>query len=699
MEILLALGFLLLVAISLIGGLKWALAGWVAIGAALVVLRNWSYAAGFSEISLIVGIAAMLPIIIIIARFKDIYQKLQSSYQKLAGTNQHLQVLLDNVPEVVWSVHYPSLRFIYINQACRTVFGVSPEDFYQQPRLMLKFIYPPDRRKVKNFLRLLGKTKAAQSFTLRIMTKSGEIKWIENKVKPILDAQGRIVYLDSIITDITDKKKIEKKLWQEREFSKLIVENTPAVIIAVDKDSHIIMLNKGMEELTGYRREQVLGKSYLDLFVPKDDRQKVQKVFADVFAGVKNANTKNHIAAITGEVHLISWSITSILDIDKKIIAIVGIGMDITKEELAKKELAQKHRQLLAVHHHVRELSERDSLTELYNRRYFEKYLQELNYDAVRPVSIILADINGLKLINDIYGHLKGDQVIKQIAKHLSGPLRQEDVVARIGGDEFAIVLPKVDYPQAETVKERILKQVEQDISVLNGLGIGLSIGVATALGRSQMETAMIKADDLMYQEKFIGSERAKSELFRLLEEKMVLADHQAPERLSMMEQFALCFASHLKLTEEDNRDLLTLIKYHDIGNSVIGQQIFVSSRKLSHEEQAVVRSHVDIGRRICTSFVKLNRISHYLYHHHEHWDGSGYPSGIAGQDIPIIARVFAIIDAFEAMTGTRPYRPSKTWAEAVQELEAKAGSQFDPMLVDLFVNKILLVADSGQIC
>ncbi|MDW7675911.1 MAG: HD domain-containing phosphohydrolase, partial [Bacillota bacterium] len=262
--------------------------------------------------------------------------------------------------------------------------------------------------------------------------------------------------------------------------------------------------------------------------------------------------------------------------------------------------------------------------------------------------------------------------------------------VARIGGDEFAIILPRVNAEQAQLVKNRILERLKARVNFMEGFAISLSIGVETAINEITLDQAFKKADDEMYKEKMIGSTRLKKQIFGLLEKRMMLRDWMSPIRLKLIQDAAKAFAYYVGLSEKELKDLLTLSKYHDIGNSILDEHIFTCANKLAEQELQIMRSHVEAGRRICSCYPSLTDISDYLYYHHEWWNGTGYPIGIEGKKIPLIARIFSIIDAFEAMTGERPYQTTKKLDEAIAELKEKSGTQFDPILVQVFCDKVL---------
>ncbi|MDW7675616.1 MAG: PAS domain S-box protein, partial [Bacillota bacterium] len=427
-QVLLLSGVFPVLIYSLAGGIKGALLSWLVMSATIMLLGPVVYQGDMLNADKAFGLMVMLPIAVAMGIFQDVNHKLKLTQGQLTAAKEKLQTLVNEIPEVLGSITYPNLQVDYISPSCKEVLGYSPEEYYQNPQHIIKSVYREDRKKINNFLKLITRTKATESFTIRIWNRNKDkMVWLENRVKPILDHNNEIIRLDTISIDITEKKLVEKKLWWEKEFSKLIVEKTPAIIIGVDRQGKIILFNKALEELTGYNREQVLGKSYSKLFVPVKERSETDEFIRSMFLENKTAKRQGKIITIDGKLKYISWNNSTITDINRQNSAIVGIGTDVTMELQAKEELEKKHRQLMVAHDKVRELSERDFLTDVYNRRYFEKCLSDMGKEVNKPTSIMVVDIDGLKLINDIYGHAKGDQLVKAVAKHLTYPLRQED--------------------------------------------------------------------------------------------------------------------------------------------------------------------------------------------------------------------------------------------------------------------------------
>jgi len=340
----------------------------------------------------------------------------------------------------------------------------------------------------------------------------------------------------------------------------------------------------------------------------------------------------------------------------------------------------------------VRQLSVRDPLTGLFNRLRFEEKVKELA-DGDQPVSVLMIDLDGLKLVNDTLGHARGDEMLKAAAGVISRACREGDFAARLGGDEFAVVLPGTDGQTAARVSAAILQGMEEFNRAGADVQLSFSVGCATA-GPMPLEAAVRAADAAMYRNKLGKTLQRRSSLLNtlnaVLAEKGRLSNAHG-ERLSRL---ARAFAAAAGLPPQDERDLELLAVAHDVGKVGVPDYVFLKPGPLTAEERSLMEKHCEIGHRIAKGAAELDSIARFILHHHERWDGQGYPDGLTGEEIPRVCRLLAIIDAFEAMTSDRPYRRAMTQEEALAELRRCRGTQFDPVMVDVFLNEVIPVLD-----
>ncbi|OPX92192.1 MAG: Cyclic di-GMP phosphodiesterase response regulator RpfG [Pelotomaculum sp. PtaB.Bin104] len=333
-----------------------------------------------------------------------------------------------------------------------------------------------------------------------------------------------------------------------------------------------------------------------------------------------------------------------------------------------------------------------DSLTGIYNRSFFQREMDRIQEDSTLIASIVLCDLDGLKLINDTLGHSKGNMLLVAAARIIKSAFRSSDVVARVGGDEFAILIPESSIEAAQAAYNRIKEAVEQHNEISPELPLSISVGYASGCPASQNLSNLFKeADDNMYREKLSRKQTARNliiqTLFKAMEKRDFTAEYNGGGNL---EELVASMAKALKLTSAAcAAGLQLLARYHDIGNVGIPEAILFKPGPLTTDEIAEVKRHCEIGYRIAQIAPELKHIASFILKHHEWWNGQGYPAGLKGDDIPLECRIFAIADAYCSMTAKRPYRGKKSGEQALAEINLMAGIQFDPHLVRVFTELI----------
>ncbi|MDW7668911.1 MAG: HD-GYP domain-containing protein, partial [Bacillota bacterium] len=331
-------------------------------------------------------------------------------------------------------------------------------------------------------------------------------------------------------------------------------------------------------------------------------------------------------------------------------------------------------------------LSFYDQLTGLYNRRFFEVELERLDSDRNLPISLIMADVNGLKLINDAFGHKYGDELLIKAAKALQEVCRQEDIISRVGGDEFVILLPKTDRETAKEIVNRIAKNIK-DIKIKD-LNMSIALGYGTKEKEIQsLEEIYTEAENRMYKNKLFRSSNIKGNMVSTILNTIYHSNPREKIHSTSVSKLSEHMADALGLNEEMKTDLKVAGLLHDIGKVAVDKSILNKIQKLTSKEWEEIKNHSDIGYRILSSVNNLSPIAEYVLHHHERWDGDGYPKGLRGEEIPYISRIVAVCNAYDAMTREEPYREPMTKKEAIKELRANSGTQFDPEVVKVFIN------------
>jgi len=360
-----------------------------------------------------------------------------------------------------------------------------------------------------------------------------------------------------------------------------------------------------------------------------------------------------------------------------------------------------------------------DDLTELYKHSYFQEALAKQFENAENkkePISIILIDVDNFKEYNDIHGHQAGDEVLKKLARIFTSSVRENDIVARYGGEEFAILLPNTDEQQAAAIAEEIRKKVEHTVFYNHqsqSCGqVTVSMGVSCYPNKAKDKREFIESvDEALCKAKHLNKNRVEifsSVLQDLKKEigeghidlvsslKTLIGIINSKDRytyghLERVVIFCQMMAEYLGLSEHERKVLRYAAYLHDLGKVETPKEILNKTMPLSEEEWNILKQHPESGVLILRPVEELSEVIPVILHHHERYDGTGYPHGLKGDEIPYLARILSIADSFDTMTSNRPYQLRCSYDEAVKELERCSGSQFDPEIVQAFVEVVKL--------
>lgn len=459
------------------------------------------------------------------------------------------------------------------------------------------------------------------------------------------------------------KELFRKKMWLETTLLSI-----GEGVVVTDIDDVIQMSNREAQMITGLKESEVSGKKFSDAYpmtftcpnspIEGDDR--TSYAYEGVYI-TPEGNRKE-----------LDLRISSILFQGKECLGSVVVFRDVTERKRIEIE-----NQYLTYH---------DKLTGLYNRRFFEEETKRLDVARNLPISIVIGDVNGLKLINDVFGHLAGDQLLTAAANAVQSVCREEDIVARWGGDEYIILLPRTGSVDSEKIAERIREKCRG--TQINSVALSIALGCATKIiPEDDLASVIKRADDSMYQVKLIEGKSMKNHAVQSILSTLYESVETEEVHSNRVSRFCELLAGALRLSHLETSELIVTGKVHDIGKVALDRNILNKPGKLTPEEYEAVKQHSLKGYNILHASVDLSHLANYVLYHHERWDGTGYPSGLKGTSIPFFSRILTVADTYEALTGQRPYREPVGKEEALREIQRCSASQFDPAVVDALMS------------
>ncbi|MEN6461189.1 MAG: PocR ligand-binding domain-containing protein [Syntrophomonas sp.] len=442
-----------------------------------------------------------------------------------------------------------------------------------------------------------------------------------------------------------------------------------------DLDDGTAYYSSRWTEILGYSQDEIEPyiSSWENLIHP-EDRASVMKNLQSHYTGTTDRyEAEYRMLAKSGEWRWIQGRGKALIRNEKgQAKRVAGTHIDVTE---------CKH-----AHEKLRHMSLHNFLTGLYNRVYFEQEMKRLEVEGIIPVGIIICDIDGLKLINDTMGHNAGDNMLRNAARIIKKCFPEDIVVARIGGDEFAILIPNCDQKYMEEACTRIKNAVAWGNAKNPGTPLSLSIGFAWRDSLPlNMNSIFSEADNHMYREKLHSRQSLHSTIVNTLMKALEERDFITGGHVNRLQHLVVSLAYTLGLPVCRINELRLLAQFHDIGKVGISDRILFKNGPLTDEEFIEMQRHSEIGCRIAQTAPELVPIADWILKHHEWWNGNGYPLGLKGEEIPLECRILAIADAFDAMISDRPYRYALSCQEAINELNRCSGTQFDPNLVEMF--------------
>lgn len=467
--------------------------------------------------------------------------------------------------------------------------------------------------------------------------------------------------------ELTIRRQTENKLRKAQANNQALLNSIPDPLFIINRNGKFLDYKAGKEPLL-IDFEQLRGKTIGDI-APNTIAEKAMQCLNQAFTA--------------GTTQLLEYQLpinSKILHYEARIIA-----SDTNEALIIVRNITDRKRMV----EQLKKLSLHDSLTGVYNRAYFEKQMNKLPAMGYASIGLLVCDVDGLKVINDTLGHHTGDIVLKRVARILRQAFRSNDIIARIGGDEFVVLLVNHAVADFETACHKIQELIARYNKNNPTLPISLSLGYAVSQAIPDMNVLFKEADNNMYREKLHRQKSAKNAIVQALIKALEARDYLTEGHGERLQGLVESFAKNLDLPDTVVADFKLLAHFHDIGKVGIPDNILFKPGSLSNEEWAIMRQHCEIGYRIANSAPDLAPIADWILTHHEWWNGQGYPQGMTGENIPLACRILALADTYDAMTNDRPYRKALSHCEAVIEIKKYAGIQFDPVLADRFIHLI----------
>ena len=565
------------------------------------------------------------------------------------------RLLVDAVPQPIW-IKDKDLRFIYTNKKYidinnikkGNIIGLCEEDLYR------KEIADKSNEMCSKALNSMSTVKEKR------YTNEG-IK-VDSTVFPLTDDNGELEGIAGIDIPIISK---------EESITEMILDSLQAGIFYKDRELGYLYNNKKFDDLLSKDKESIIeNKNPLNESICESKNKFIQED-KKVFETKKTVKKEEKIELGNGENLYTEIIKTPVLNDNNEVSGIIGLLLDITDRKKIEKKLKY--------------LSYTDILTKVYNRTCFEEKAKKIFKEENLPMGIIMGDTNGLKIVNDTLGHEEGDELLKLTTKVLKDVCKGNELIFRIGGDEFAIIIPKAKENECETLIKNIIDSCNNYKHDLIKISIALGYSVTYDLDKSIYDT-LKEAEDMVYRKKLLEKNSFNSSVISSLQATLQEKSLETKAHTERVVENSIKIGERLSLPLSVMDELILVAKLHDIGKIGINESILLKLDNLTEEEFGIIKSHTEKGYRIIKAANHLESVAKGVLTHHERWDGNGYPLKLKEDKIPLIARIVSVADAYDVMTTNRVYKNALSKDEAIRELKKNSGKQFDPNIVKVFI-------------
>jgi diguanylate cyclase (GGDEF)-like protein/PAS domain S-box-containing protein/putative nucleotidyltransferase with HDIG domain len=632
-----------------------------------------------NRVLIIVSIASLG----IAALFYAYYTQTLKNEQKLSAyigeSEQRMSALLSNLPGMAYRCRNDrNWTMQYVSEGCYRLTGYTKEELLHNNMVSYNdIILQSYRENIWTTWQDKLQNRETVEMEYEIQTKDGMTKWVWEQGRGVFDDQERVIALEGLIIDISER--IENTRIRKLSEEKLttVLKSIGDGVITVDKKGRIDFINPMASELLEIS-QNLNGEDFDELFSFQSTMTK-QPVESPIYQCLNNKKTSSAEQLLIMNTHQ-----GKSLEVESNASPLINLNT-IEGVVLVFRDVSSR----LAKEREIEYLSYHDELTGLYNRRFFEEEIKRLDMPRNLPITLIMSDVNGLKIINDGFGHPVGDQLLQSAAMAIKNSCRNDEIIARMGGDEFAILLPGVNEEEAMKVISRMNKNAAA--SIIMGLPVSIAFGFAT---KNEPHESILKilqaAEDRMYQNKITEGSTSRNQTIKVMLQSLFSRSPREEAHILHVSHICELFATVLGFDRDQTIELKLAAQLHDIGKIAIEQRILEKPELLSDHERVQMERHTETGFRILSTTAEYLNVAQIVYDHHEKVDGSGYPRGLKGDQIPIGARMLSIAEAVDAMSNDQPHRKAMNKEQIKAELIRCSNTQFDGRLVDIFIQFVL---------